>query len=73
MVGWAIVKNLILASGCLLALAASPAVSGSLADPVVESRVVAADAVQNSNEDMHGMLALLTVALILGAAMGAGG
>ena len=66
-------KNLVLASGCMLAFAASPAVAGSLADPVLASEVVVADAVHSSNDDMHGMLALLTIALILGAAMGAGG
>ncbi|QIE44411.1 hypothetical protein G5B38_02060 [Pseudohalocynthiibacter aestuariivivens] len=71
--GGNIVKNSICVLGCVLFLAATPAVSGSLSDPIVTSEVVAEAAVQSSNGDVQGMIALLTVALILGAAMGAGG
>ncbi|RKF15298.1 hypothetical protein D6850_10755 [Roseovarius spongiae] len=66
-------KITILAAICALALTTAPAIAGNLSDPVVAPEVVAADAIANSSEQMQGMLALLTVALIIGASMGAGG
>jgi len=58
------------AFGFALALATSPAIAGNLSDPVVAPEVVAAAAVESSSEEWQGMLALLTVALILTASMG---
>ena len=62
-------KTRLLAIGMAAALAGTTASAGSLADPIVAPQVVAADAIENSNKNMHEMLALLTVTLILTAVM----
>jgi len=51
-------------------VAASPAMAGSLADPIVAPEVVAEAAVESSSDDWQGMIALLAVGLILAGAMG---
>lgn len=64
-------KNTFIASACVLALATTPVLAGNLSDPVVAPQVVIDDAIESSSDDMQGMLALLTIALILSASMGA--
>lgn len=67
--GEIIVKTTVLAMGMVMALLGAQASAGSLADPVVAPQVVAADAVANSNEEMHQMLALLTMTVIVTTVM----
>ena len=67
--GEIIVKTTVLAIGMVMALLTSQAHAGSLADPIVAPQVVAADAVENSNKEMHEMLALLTMTVIVTTVM----
>ena len=50
-----------------------PALAGSLSDPVVAADIVAADAVDNSNAELQGMLAIIALGFILASAMGFAG
>jgi len=61
------VKNTIAAFVCAASLSlAAPATAGSLSDPVVEPEVVVEDTTQSSSSaDMQGLLAMLTVSLMI--------
>jgi len=61
------VKNTVAAVLCAASLTlAAPATAGSLSDPVVEPEVVVEDTTQSSSsDDMQGLLAMLTVSLML--------
>lgn len=54
----------------LAALAASPVLAGSLADPIVEPSVIVNDTVESSGQ-LEGILATLAVITILLGAAGA--
>lgn len=60
-------KNTIAAFVCAASLSfAAPALAGSLSDPVVEPEVIVEETVQSSSsEKIQGLLAALTVTLII--------
>lgn len=60
-------KKTIAAFVCAASLSlAAPATAGSLSDPVVEPEVVVEDTMQSSSSDkMQGLLAALTVTLMI--------
>ena len=67
------VKKSVLVLVCAASIAAMPALAGSLSDPVVAADIVAADAVDNSNAELQGMLAIIALGFILASAMGFAG
>ncbi len=60
-------KKTITALVCAVSLsAAAPALAGSLSDPVVAPEVIVEETIQSSSsEKMQGLLAMLTIVLII--------